>query len=54
MRLIEYLFVVLFSSLGYIVLLFSESSAPFANYDTGFARENIRLEKDVLSKLGVS
>jgi len=32
---------------------FSESSATFPNYDSGFARENIRLEKDVLSKLGV-
>jgi hypothetical protein len=36
--------------------LFSESSSTsstFTNYDSGFAHENIRLEKDVLSKLGV-
>jgi hypothetical protein len=32
---------------------FSESSSTFTNYDSGFAWENIRLEKDVLSKLGV-
>ena len=31
----------------------SSSSSSVANYDTGFTRENIRLEKDVLSKLGV-
>ncbi|CAF0864822.1 unnamed protein product [Rotaria sordida] len=29
-----------------------DSSSAFTNYDLGFSRENIRLEKDVLSKLG--
>ncbi len=38
---------------NYIFFFFSESSPTFTNYDTGFARENMRLEKDVLSKLGV-
>lgn len=33
--------------------MFSESAPTFPNYDTGFPGENIRLEKDVLSKLGV-
>jgi len=32
---------------------FSETSSTFTNYESGFAWENIRLEKDVLSKLGV-
>lgn len=40
-----------FKIVGFV--LFRESAAPFATYDSGFARENIRLEKDVLSKLGV-
>lgn len=32
----------------------SETSSSLINFDSGFARETIRLEKDVLSKLGVS
>ncbi|CAF1062798.1 unnamed protein product [Rotaria sordida] len=32
--------------------LYNDSSSAFTNYDLGFSRENIRLEKDVLSKLG--
>jgi hypothetical protein len=35
-----------------LLIFSSESSSTFTNYDPGFARENIRLEKDVLSKLG--
>lgn len=33
---------------------FSDSPSTLTSYDPGFAREMIRLEKDVLSKLGVS
>ena len=35
-------------------LFSSETTSSFPNYDVGFTRENIRLEKEVLSKLGVS
>jgi hypothetical protein len=45
--------VIIFLKNCVFVFLFSESSSTFTNYDSGFARENIRLEKDVLSKLGV-
>lgn len=34
--------------------IFNESAMPMLNYDTSFPRETIRLEKDVLSKLGGS
>ncbi|CAF3286271.1 unnamed protein product [Rotaria socialis] len=32
--------------------IFHDAPSTFTNYDSGFSRENIRLEKDVLSKLG--
>ncbi|CAF0765326.1 unnamed protein product [Adineta ricciae] len=32
--------------------IYNETTSSFPSYDVGFARENIRLEKDVLSKLG--
>lgn len=41
------------SSIICLILISSESSTILTSYDSTFARENIRLEKDVLSKLGV-
>lgn len=41
------------SAFSRIFFLSSELAAILPNYDSTFARENIRLEKDVLAKLGV-